>query len=464
VISPDIGYDPSSIEWNHKTQTRKSKIARFDNEYALIGDNLIHILNAAKRVRSNMSAAAIENAVGAIRNLTRAMPPRSTKVVTAESWGTALIEHLRTREDLAESTRASTFSHANTILVELARFRSERYRLRNPFSSKRVGAQTIMTPSQRAALIDAAKAKALDIESQFRNMPEEYRPFVEQARALVKSGVPLQRGAGCDPRVDRLVKNFRYHTKRTNASPLYLYAYPKLDHLLPFLILITYALAGNIDSISLLRRDALAPYDHPDYGQCLKLELDKPRSGDDPLSYLVRDQGKLSVGWLVRTVLDMTAPLVQLAPQKLRNYAFIVATGQEVSVPLQFTRHRALKRFLRDHGLEHALLNSLRVTRATEELQKSRDPFRVTRLLQHRSPTTTFGYLQAIEAALVDAETIADAQKDIRMFEPRKRAAAQKPDGDTVHLGSHTCSDPWHAAHGTDENGFCANLLWPFND
>jgi len=458
----DIGYDPTSIEWTHKTYDLKSSTTIFQEEYNLLGDTLIEILNAAKRLRQHSAAHSISNAITAIRSLTRALALCPAKLSTIESWGTTLIEHLRARTDLAETTRSSIFSHAHPILAELARCRGERYRLRSPFSRRRFRPQSIIPASERAALINAAKAAALEIERSFRNPPEEFLPFIERARALVALGVRIERGPA-DPRVERLFREFRYKTKRTNATPLFLAAYPKADHLMPFLILLTYALAGNIDAVSLLRRDSLTKYDHPDFGECLKLDILKPRSGEAPLSYLVRDRGTLSVGWIIRTVMDLTDGMVKLAPRKLRNYAFLAGSGNEVALLLGATRHRALKRFLRDNNLRHVLLNKLRVTRATEEMQKSRDPFRVTRLLHHRSPSSTFDYLQALEAALVDSETIADVQQNIRAFK-NKPAARHRETGGSLKLASHTCGDPWHDRHGLDEHGFCANLLWPFND
>lgn len=459
----DIGYDRTSIEWTHKTFNLKSTTTIFQEEYDLLGDTLIEILNAAKRIRQHTAANSISNAITAVRSLTRALALSRAKLSTIESWATTLIEHLRARTDLAETTRASTFSHAHPILAELARCRGERYRVRSPFSRRRSKPQSIIPASERTALINAAKAAALEIERSFRNPPEEFLPFIDRARALVALGVRIERGAGCDPRVDRLFREFRYKTKRTNATPLFLAAYPKANHLMPFLILLTYALAGNIDAVSLLRRDSLTKYDHPDFGECLKLDLLKPRSGEAPLSYLVRDRGTLSVGWIIRTVMDLTDGIAKLAPRKLRNYAFLAGSGNEVALLLGASRHRALKRFLRDNNLKHALLNKLRVTRATEEMQKSRDPFRVTRLLHHRSPSTTFDYLQALEAALVDSETIADAQQTLRVFKSKPAARRRGSDG-SAKLASHTCADPWHDHHGTDEHGFCANLLWPFND
>ena len=244
------------------------------------------------------------------------------------------------------------------------------------------------------------------------------------------------------------------------------YLYPQPEHLIPFLVLVSLAIAANPDSLSYLRRTGVVPLMHPSKGSCLELTLEKYRAGEIP-QYLVGEAGTLSEGKLVKAVLHMTAPLVAIARECDRDFVFLCATNVGTVTPLiGQLRSANVRSYLRRNGLKPTTLKALRTARLTDEWIRTRDPFRVWRLSGNARLDVVAGYVLRSESAEVDAIAIANAQR--AMLAPvvpatSRRDAALHEDG-SVQLSTHTCLDPLDDRVLKDEHGLCIHLLWPYND
>ena len=457
----DFGYDPASLTWQWVNALRRNQTTDFSKEYELIGDRAIALLNATKRLCQSAAGSTIHNRLTGVRACVAAIAkfaPKSDRVV---EWAHALVTSLTSDEKKTESTRWNTFNWAIGVLMETARVRGEQFYLRNPFTRTR-GEREIPGDELRAAIRRQSKSDIIAYLRDLQQPPPEHVAFVLQARALAakNGGLLPSLSVGLGYRL----RDSWFRSTRLPIQRLTRYLYPAPEDLVPFLLLITEALAGNPDSVALIRRDALQPFVHPAYGECFKLKMEKPRAGDiEP--YLLRGQSSMSVGALIRRVLDITAPLVPHAGKLNSNFAFLAfATSGKVRPMLGSLRMSAVKRYLRDRGLPYMRLRSLRVSRAVSEYRESKDYFRVKHLLRQSDVAVTIQYLDDATLVDVDAATIADIQQAILSPAPPKNKAAKPSKTGNVQLPSHTCLDPSDETKELDEHGACAALLFPFND
>jgi hypothetical protein len=106
-------------------------------------------------------------------------------------------------------------------------------------------------------------------------------------------------------------------------------------------------------------------------------------------------------------------------------------------------------------------MRMFRPTRAINDYERHRDPWRTKELLHHISLSTTIPYLNNIVSREVDEALVAETQATMLTSTTRSQ-----PTGDAARsasLPSHTCKEPESSIHGHDQNGLCINFLWPLN-
>ena len=456
----DVGYG-RSVEWEWNGEDHLPRKTSFDPEHALIGDRLIDILNAAKRLYRYSPGTTVRTMIYTLRVLATAMSRYARDSEVVQNWAEALIKHLSADEKKGQRTRWGTVNAASAVLKEVARAKRQEVTIRNPFdrySRKR----TVMPRGQEMdKVLQQARRDVAAYMQRCRKPPAEHARYVERAKAIARDagGILPHSSSG---EAQRLLQNWR---KNTGLSLGYLtgYLYPSAKDLAPFLVLITHALAANVDSIAYMRRDAITSFVHPAYGECHSLKLEKPRAGDIS-PYLLRGSGTMSVASLIKFVLEMTSQLVRIAEPQHRIFAFLVVAEdkREVSLVLGVRRANAIRRYLAKNGLPSFQLRSLRGARAVDDFSKHRDPFRVRRLLKQRDVAVTLQYLDAESTYDADPALVADVQSEILSSHKQRAPAASVVSA--VQLPSHKCADPLGSDKPRDQSGLCAGVAFPFND
>jgi hypothetical protein len=459
----DQGYSASSLEWSYiDPHSRRPTTALFTNEHTAAGSCVIAILNAAKRKAQDGAWATIHNSVSTVRRCAAAISAHGGADGSPEDWADAL-ERLLRNSAISERSRWSEYNRGAPLFKEVARLRRAPFRRNNPFRRGVRHRTDVQFGDELKPLLDRARRDALSIANAFRNPPLDHVPFIEEAREMLVDGlfIPGSVNGARDKVTVRLAERWRQKTGLT-LRDLTMYLYPSTHHLIPFFILLTYALAGNVESVALMRRNAPISFVHPAYGPCFELRLDKPRAGEIA-PYLVRDAGTLSVGWIIRTVLGMTDSLAQRTSDHNKNLVFLAATNH--GNVISFTGHAradAMTSYLSKHNIPATTLKSLRSARGIEEYNRTRDPFRVQRVLNHLDFTQTIEYLNTRETEGGDAVAIADVQRAL-LSRPNASVRVAKRENSTT-LPSHECLKPRGGGMPPDASGLCTHLLWPFND
>jgi hypothetical protein len=457
----DIGYSPSSQEWTFLNSYKINATRYVDTEYALIGNGAISLLNAAKRLKQYAPGSTIETTISCIRRAAQAIHSFVPDSEFPEEWAEALKLHLAADSAIVESSRWSLFNNASALFAEVSRHASLPYRVSNPFKKRRVGRVALVSREHQETLIRGARKEALDYLTRFRSPNPDHIPFIESARKIASETNAVfttkPRSAGYN-----LVQ--RWHSKtKLNVDFLTGYLYPSANDLAPFLIMLAHELAGNAESVSLMRRDAMVSFMHPAYGERHRLTLEKPRAGSIA-PYLLRNNGTFSAAWIVKCVLELTESLVPAAEPEHRNFAFLIGTGVggHVRLLVGIARAWCVRDLHRRVGLEPATLPQLRQSRGIDKYNETGNVFEVKRLLNQSNIRSTLGYLDERLTHDTDAATIADAQ--IGMLVKSAPPPERQHDGTAASVGSHQCADPYDASKAHDEHGFCASFLWPFND
>jgi hypothetical protein len=461
VTRLDIGYDPSSLSWTFVGPHKVMKTCSFESEHSLVGERAIRLLNAAKRISQYDSGATIQGIVGAIRKCVAAICTYAANSDSPEEWAAALAMHLRSIESLAENSRWGVFDRANRVMSEVARYERKPYRVSNRFVQGRTTSPELVTQEHQATLVRCAKRDAWEYVKRFRSPVQDHVPFIEAARDLASRANGLFIITEPRSAEHRLYEKW-CRTTKLGIRELTGYLYPSGEHLVSILILLVHELAGNADSVSLMRRDAMMPFVHPAYGECHKLTLEKPRAGSIG-PYQLRGNGTLSVAWLINAVLETTQSVVEAALPAHRNYAFLINTGHgRVRPMIGYHRFFNVREYHKRIGLEPVTLPQLRHTRGIDEYNRTGDVFRVKRLLNQSSITTTLHYLDPLLTHDTNAAGIADVQQ--RMLVTPPTTPRIKKNGLPASAGSHGCLNPQDPTKDHYQQGFCATFLWPFND
>jgi|GEM_PF-6358864 len=469
MIDEHIGYT-ESLTWTYIAPgTLKPRTTSFEAEHKRIGSWAIELVNAAKRVSGHSKPSTIVGAIQGIKDLTITSTmvadqldfPRQVDALTAH------VESLK----VTSYSRWSRWNRAFPILAEVARFRGVNLARLNPFPRHRRNF-TLQTDAREHPQIDEllkhARKDARCIIQTILNPPADHVPFIESARALAERNMGRFTLSGKDGWTAEaaLARRWRKATGLT-AADLTRYLYPSAPDLIPFLILLTYAIAGNADSVALLLRDSIVFRDNPLTGPTVEIELIKDRANAE-YTYTLRDTGPNSDGWTVRSVQAITAPLVSYAGESFRNYLFLHRGDQGDVRPLIGTvRWETLCRYQRDRDITPPIqLNQLRPIRGNRAFRETGDIFYMKRLLRQQTMAVAIAYADTLESNEVAISTIADVQANLT----NRRAAGQsgpipQPGAeDNVNLPSHKCLDVSSLLHEHDADGLCQSLLWPFND
>jgi hypothetical protein len=456
----DVGYG-SNLEWQWAAEDHLPRATSFQSQYDLIGDRLIDLLNATKRVSQYAPGTTTRTMIYTLRVIVAAVARYAPESHVVQDWSEALIRYLRDDDRKSERTRWGVANAARSILREVARAKRQEFAIRNPFDRYAKKRAPMPRGQEMEEVLRQAKRDVAAYVHRYRKPPAEHLPFIERAKAIAREAGGILPLSTSGP-AKKLLKDWRNKT----GLPLGFltgYLYPSAKDLAPFLVLMTHALAANVDSIAYMRRDAITPFVHPAYGECHRLKLEKPRAGDIS-PYLLRGSGTMAVASLVKFVLEVTAPLVPIAEPEHRAFALLVVAQEkrEVSLLLGVRRVNAIRKYLAKRGLSQFQLRSLRGARALDDFSKHRDPFRVRRLLKQRDIAVTLQYLDAEATYDADAALLADVQSAI--VAPRKQESAPEPAGLPVQLPSHWCADPLGPEKPRDQSGLCAGIAFPFND
>jgi hypothetical protein len=237
-----------------------------------------------------------------------------------------------------------------------------------------------------------------------------------------------------------------------------------MDSLAPFLVLLLKELAGNVSAVCLMERDCMTLKSDPFRGQRWFVEAYKARA-KRVLQYDFANTGTLSVPWLIKAVGAMTEPLLPFVEPEFRKYLFIGVTWLRTVQPLYTSKpHNVFNSYKKAKGLPGGVnLSMFRAAETLDEFERTGDPLRAKARARHGSLRTTKHYLDHPSAHVRDGRTIAVAQRSfLKGDEPVDREALSAVT-EQVNGNSHACTDPSYSAHGTDVDGFCANLLWPLN-
>lgn len=441
--------------------TRRKSIASFEQERKQIGERLSELLVAGTAASSGASISTVYALLQAVRRIAKAIARFSPDANNVNEWAAALESMLREDAKLSDTSRHTYYGHALIVLRSVARIRGKAFSIYNPFPKVLVSSKPLMESNALSRLIACARKDVLATMEAFRKPDPSHVVFIEEARQLARRGlfVPGDSGTG-DKRMLSLASRWRRQTGLRGAD-LTLHIHPSAEQLIPFLILLAYPLAANPDTLSLLRRSAIVSSVHPARGNVFELFLEKPRAGEIP-QVMVVDGGTLSNGWLIRAILDLTRGLALVAPSDLSDYLFLIATSSgNISVLAGAIRAHTMQRYLASHGLPRTTIKQLRTKRLTDHWITNRDPIGVWRLSGNAQLPMTAAYVMREESKNADAIAIADVQKTIsdgRLATSGDRGHA------SAKLLSHKCANVFDNQHGSDEHGFCASYLFPYND
>jgi hypothetical protein len=458
----DLGYDESSISWTWKTPQNQIRTTVFEKELALMGPHFLELLNAAKRLRSHGRPNSIAHAITAIRRTSEAVAIHpDPKPSAPENWANAL-EALLRASAASEHSKWGVFNHACGIFREVARKRGYSLRLRNRFSRKRATTDiAIVQKDALDAIISQARSDALRYFNEFVSPNQEIADLLKDGAALARENcgvLPSSHDATGDIR--RFV--LRCRKRGVSLSKVERLMYPTEKSIIPFMLLITYALAANVDSVSLMRRDCMTSFVNQILGRRRSIKLEKPRSGDIP-PYSVAERGTLSTPWLIDAVRAMNESIRPYAAPEDNDFLFLCVTGRgNIRVLHSAARWDAFRRYIRDKCPSVPATTAMRMfrpTRAINDYERHRDPWRTKELLHHISLSTTIPYLDNIVSREVDEVLVAETQATMLTS-----MARSQPTGDAAlpaSLPSHTCKEPESSIHGHDQNGLCVNFIWP---
>ncbi len=466
-----FGYDEVDVSWTFLTHRLKQRTVTFDDEVNACGALAITCINATKRLFGHSRPLTIESAIRALRFVIASISCISGANPSLSDCDVA-VQRALTQAKLAEGTRHNTYKMCAAILREAGRVQNISLTTRNPFRRGNNPTPTAPRDDLKALLQKARQDAVAHLRDLTDSSSWHFPELVTAARDLAMRNGGCLPGSLRSPRTPlehewkTLLNRAKYRTKGIYTQRrLTRLCYPVWDTLFPYVVLLIYKLAANVDSVALMERDCMTEVENPVLGKRFLISIPKARSpGMQP--YSVSDYGELSVPWLIRAVLSITEPLIEAASPEQRKYLFLAYSQKGYILPLITLRpSRAFDRYRTATGLSSNLtLKMLRPTRLVDEFAKSLDPFRVKRIAQHKHLSETMHYLDHPESLANEQALVADAQTS--MLQPKNTWASKAipESADAIDLISHLCTDPSHARQGVDEHGLCSNALWPLND
>lgn len=464
----DVGYDPDSRQWAY-VYRHGPRTATFESEFSLIGERMATLLNAAKRIHLHARPQTIQKTIGALRYLARAIARFSGDSSSPQDWHDALVRELR-QTPRSERTRWGICNHANSVIREAARRDGDFLRLTNPFERKTTSVP-ILEKEAIALLRRQAKEDAHACQRALEDpKASDFPHLIEEARSFANRNggrLPVSSDVEWATFLARMRRETRQAGQSWTSRDLVSRLYATSEAIMPFFILLVDKLAGNVDAIAEMQRDCMTAFDNPVTGKRYLIDVPKPRSGENVPPYSVADYGPLSVPSIIRFVLKYTEPLVPLAAPEHRGYLFLVDTWMRNVVPLaSIPAAVAFSSYKKARGITTRMtLNMLRPTRLVSEYERTLDPFRLKRIARHSRLSSLAPYLNHTSVETSDDQVIAGAQGAIVKSRFRIRRSSEAPAAALAgSLPSHLCRKPDDPTYGLDDQGLCANFLWPLND
>jgi hypothetical protein len=251
-----------------------------------------------------------------------------------------------------------------------------------------------------------------------------------------------------------------------------------MDSLTPFLLLVSYYTAANVQALETFTRNCMSP--DPLLERTMRISWWKGRTTYEQTATRT-DNGFFSAPSLIRMVLELTSPLLPHVPPHDANRLFLVRAdgkhGKLAAASYQMW-YTAVKRFIKRHGIQdlegvplYFRRDMIRPTVLTTILRETKSPIATMHVANHRNLQTTWQYVvEPLTDELLDA-TIASAQMSmLNTLKNSPPAKTSKPGARrTVSYGkakgrSNDCSDPTNGPGGTKPGELCPAWLYPFND
>jgi hypothetical protein len=186
---------------------------------------------------------------------------------------------------------------------------------------------------------------------------------------------------------------------------VYSHLYPLLDDLIPFIILLLKKTGRNESSILFLRRNCIKELDGK-----FQFWYPKNRGADRLYMKYIESDGQFSPVSLIKRILEITAPLVKLAPDEFKEFLFLGMTFDVRKNPsgvnpldpsyMKYLMNRTegwceRTELFDDHGRQFVLsARRLRTTYLTNRYKKHGQLSRVTRDAAHALMSTSVPYVE----------------------------------------------------------------------
>jgi hypothetical protein len=400
-------------------------------------------------------------------------------VLTVEEIDREMMERYRlhltasaTKGFISGRTPHARFMQAQEIALEALRVRNLMFRqIENPFP----GAGRMSKPREHLGsealrlVLRAAKQEVAEVVSVFGKFDE----------SLIGADLSVALRYTLDNH-DGIVPKMRHRDDDRRLSWLYRKAggmeniarrlHATRDSLLPFLIMITYWTAGNVEAILGMKRDCLTEGLIPG---TFEIRWMKERANAEQVVTLT-DSGKSSAPRLIRDVLRMTEPFLHLVDDQHRNLLFLCRGSGRKGVfgPLTTTMvGDGLQDFIERHslpfdrrGLGKFNLAMMRPSALAEAYRRTGNVCAVQRFANHRHLATTVRYvLDRVTDAKHDGVI---SRRQGKLFDEVRAGKAKALTVRRVAIrafgSSNDCADLLDAP--MPQKGECPAWLWPFND
>lgn len=219
------------------------------------------------------------------------------------------------------------------------------------------------------------------------------------------------------------------------------------DEVMPLMVKLISETGMNVESLLSLKRDCFKEA-HPLTGLPY-IEYNKPRSGgekelhvllydkpeDGEFMALGQSQSQI-IGKTIKTILELTEPLVKLASEKDRPYLFLYqCEGQSKFGKVQLVNKKVINNWTQKIVKEHNLrgrdgkplsfsLSRFRPTKFTEMVTQGYDIFDIMAVAGHKSITTTLTYIDKLKSTTDFHRKI---QRELTIIKENKRAYERSP-------------------------------------
>jgi hypothetical protein len=435
ISLPSKGYD-HSLTWQFKDpHSGRNIIFDFAVYFEVLGEVVPALLDAAKRLEGPESRS-VRARRAVLKYLFDFMKEHQSPRELIDLTDEFLIRVVRAR-NLKGHAPGNVHGKLRAIVAEALRIHGVGlHRVLDPFSAERSNATQIraLPRHEVAVILSAAKTDIKAYWSDYKLSLSAAAPANMKCirQIAVKNGgvIPAITYGRSNPNHnsrDAMRELWALKARERRAGRPYdtatferwLYATP--DALLPFLIMITYKLAGNVYAVLEAKRTLLSEVDDVMRGRRTRIEFYKARSRKT-LSHTAKAEGMFSVPSLIKCVLEYTQPLVSLADKTIcdRLWIAFARTGRGEGRPQTLKSSQdAIRRWCERHDIRSSdgsllvfSLDMLRTSRINDSYEKSGgDVLFANRVANHKQLSTTIGYLKGGRAVARDRIAIAEAQE-----------------------------------------------------